>query len=97
MKTNEESTENAGVTDSESKPSEQPTNAEVRAALRRTTLARTVLPVMAGAALRGKGVEPLLDSIADLLPSPLDRLPPALTNLDASMWTDGKKSRKKTV
>ena len=74
---------------------QQPTNAEVRAALRRTTLARTVLPVMAGAALRGKGVEPLLDSIADLLPSPLDRLPPALTNLDASMWTDGKKSRKK--
>lgn len=74
---------------------QEPTNADVRAALRRTTLARTVLPVMAGAALRGRGVEPLLDSIADLLPSPLDRLPPALTNLDASMWTDGKKMRKK--
>ena len=72
----------------------QPSNAEVRAALRRTTLARTALPVMAGAALRGRGVEPLLDSIADLLPSPLDRLPPALTKLDTSMWTDGKRKKK---
>jgi elongation factor G len=37
---------------------------------------------MAAAALKGKGIEPLLDSIADLLPSPLDRLPPALHRLD---------------
>ena len=68
---------------------EEPSNAAVRAALRRATLSRKALPVMAGAALRGKGVEPLLDCIADLLPSPLDRIPPALNRLDdaASPWS----------
>lgn len=57
---------------------EEPSNAELRAALRRATLSQRALPVMASAALRGKGVEPVLDAIADLLPSPLDRVPPAL-------------------
>ena len=61
---------------------QEPSNADLRLALRRATLARKALPVMTGAALRGKGVEPLLDSIADLLPSPLDRMPPALVNLE---------------
>ena len=60
----------------------EPSNAELRAGLRRATLDRKAMPVMAGAALRGKGIEPLLDSVADLLPSPLDRLPPALTPLE---------------
>ena len=73
---------------------EEPTNAEIRAALRRATLGRRALPVMAGAALRGRGIEPLLDSIADLLPSPLDRLPPALTQLDDSMWSSKKRKGK---
>jgi len=58
---------------------EQPSNADLNAALRRATLARDVLPVLAGAALKGRGIEPLLDCVADLLPSPLDRLPPTLT------------------
>ncbi len=76
---------------------EEPTNAEVRAALRRATLGRRALPVMAGAALKGRGIEPLLDSIADLLPSPLDRLPPALIELDDSGWSPKKnKGRAKT-
>ena len=61
---------------------EQPSNAELRLALRRATLAQVALPVMAGAALRGKGVEPVLDAIADFLPSPLDRSPPALLKLN---------------
>jgi elongation factor G len=55
-----------------------PSAHELRCALRRLTIARHILPVMAGAALRGKGVEPLLDAIADLLPSPLHRQPPVL-------------------
>ena len=72
---------------------EEPSNAAVRAALRRVTLSRKALPVMAGAALRGKGVEPLLDCIADLLPSPLDRIPPALNRLDdaSSPWSGKRK------
>mmetsp|Transcript_13052 Transcript_13052/g.28289 ORF Transcript_13052/g.28289 Transcript_13052/m.28289 type:complete len:977 (-) Transcript_13052:55-2985(-) len=75
---------------------EDPSNAALRAALRRVTLSRKALPVMAGAALRGKGVEPLLDCIADLLPSPLDRVPPALNHLEdsASPWSRKKKDSK---
>jgi elongation factor G len=65
----------------------EPSNAELRAALRRATLAHKAVPVMAGAALKGKGVELVLDSIADLLPSPLDRIPPALHRLDDSTGT----------
>lgn len=56
-------------------------NTELRLALRRATLSHAAVPVMAGAALKGKGVEPLLDAVADLLPSPLDRMPPALNKL----------------
>ena len=57
---------------------QEPSNEYLRSAVRRATLAQKAVPVMAGAALSGKGLEPLLDSIADFLPSPLDRLPPAL-------------------
>lgn len=45
-------------------------------ALRRGTLARKFTPVLAGSALRNTGVQPLLDAICDLLPSPMD-MPPA--------------------
>eukprot|EP00559_Dactyliosolen_fragilissimus_P006623 CAMPEP_0184865802 /NCGR_PEP_ID=MMETSP0580-20130426/19129_1 /TAXON_ID=1118495 /ORGANISM="Dactyliosolen fragilissimus" /LENGTH=966 /DNA_ID=CAMNT_0027365131 /DNA_START=309 /DNA_END=3209 /DNA_ORIENTATION=+ len=59
-----------------------PSNEDLLVALRKATLKRHITPVLAGAALRGKGVEPLLDSIADLLPSPLDRNAPNLTKLE---------------
>jgi len=49
---------------------------ELRAALRRATVARAVTPVLAGAALRNIGVQPLLDAVCLYLPSPLDA-PPA--------------------
>jgi elongation factor G len=57
---------------------QDPKPEELRAALRRITLAQTGLPVLCAAALRGKGVEPIIDAIAELLPSPLDRQPPEL-------------------
>ncbi|GKY96073.1 hypothetical protein MPSEU_000567500 [Mayamaea pseudoterrestris] len=63
---------------------EEPSNAELLLALRKATLSHQILPVLASAAVRGKGVEPLLDCIADLLPSPLDRTPPPLTILNDS-------------
>eukprot|EP00548_Thalassiothrix_antarctica_P011552 CAMPEP_0194156146 /NCGR_PEP_ID=MMETSP0152-20130528/67263_1 /TAXON_ID=1049557 /ORGANISM="Thalassiothrix antarctica, Strain L6-D1" /LENGTH=856 /DNA_ID=CAMNT_0038863621 /DNA_START=88 /DNA_END=2658 /DNA_ORIENTATION=+ len=59
-----------------------PTSSELNAALRRATLTRAALPVLAGTALKGRGIEPLLDGIVDLLPSPLDRLPPSLVQAD---------------
>lgn len=48
---------------------------ELRAALRRATLEGRLVPVLCGAALRNKGVQPLLDAVNYYLPSPLD-IPP---------------------
>jgi len=48
---------------------------ELRAALRRATIAGRITPVLCGSALRNKGVQPLLDAIVDYLPSPVD-IPP---------------------
>ncbi len=44
-------------------------------ALRRATLRGQIVPVLAGSAYRHRGVEPLLDAIVALLPSPRDRGP----------------------
>ncbi|MFP4343535.1 MAG: elongation factor G [Anaerolineales bacterium] len=49
--------------------------ADLRAALRRATIAGAVQPVLCGSALRNKGVQPLLNAIVHYLPSPLD-IPP---------------------
>lgn len=51
---------------------------EIQSSLRRMTLSRKVMLTMCGAALRGVGVEPVLDCVAEYLPCPLDRLPPQL-------------------
>ena len=48
---------------------------ELVEALRRTTLANRLVPVLCGTALRNQGVQPLLDAILRYLPSPLD-VPP---------------------
>ena len=53
---------------------------ELRATLRAATIAGTLVPVLCGAALRNKGVQPLLDAVTHYLPSPLD-VPP-VTGLD---------------
>ncbi|MDR1085519.1 MAG: elongation factor G [Deltaproteobacteria bacterium] len=47
----------------------------LKSAIRQATIDLKVTPVFAGAALRNKGVQPLLDGIVDYLPSPAD-LPP---------------------
>ena len=51
----------------------QPISAdEIRAALRRATLAMKAVPVLCGSAFKNKGVQPLLDAVISYLPSPLD-------------------------
>ena len=48
---------------------------ELRAAVRKGTIAMRVFPVICGASFKNKGVQPLLDAVIDYLPSPLD-VPP---------------------
>lgn len=50
---------------------------ELRAALRKGTIALKAVPVLCGAAFRNKGVQTLLDAVVYYLPSPLD-VPPIL-------------------
>ena len=48
---------------------------EVRAGLRKATLAIKIVPVICGTAFKNKGVQTLLDAVVDYLPSPID-VPP---------------------
>src|SRR5436190_11929928 len=50
---------------------------QIRAALRKGSLAMTLVPVTCGAAFKNKGVQQLLDAVIDFLPSPLD-IPPVI-------------------
>ncbi|MFH1032310.1 MAG: elongation factor G [Chloroflexota bacterium] len=51
------------------------TTGNLKAGLRRATLANKGVPVLCGSALRNKGIQPLLDAVIDYLPSPAD-MPP---------------------
>lgn len=54
---------------------EEISEAELKAALRKATIAVKLHPVMTGTALRNKGVQLVLDAVVDYLPSPID-IPP---------------------
>jgi len=45
---------------------------ELKAAIRRATIALKITPTLAGSAFKYKGVQRLLDAVVDFLPSPLD-------------------------
>jgi elongation factor G len=45
---------------------------EIKAGIRRATLAARVTPVLTGTAFKNKGVQPMLDAVIDYLPSPID-------------------------
>ncbi len=61
---------------------EIPTPAELKAGLRKATIAMKVFPVMCGSSFKNKGVQTLLDAVVDYLPSPLDL--PAVEGIDPS-------------
>ena len=54
---------------------EELTEEEVRLALRKGTIAGTMVPMLCGSAFKNKGVQLLLDGVVDYLPSPLE-VPP---------------------
>ncbi len=51
---------------------EELTVEEIKGAIRKGCLARTITPAFCGSAFKDKGVQPLLDAVCDYLPSPLD-------------------------
>src|SRR5260370_4358055 len=50
----------------------EPSEAQINAALRKGTVKGILVPVLCGAALRNRGVQPILDAVVDYLPSPAD-------------------------
>lgn len=56
---------------------EQVPNEEIKAAIRKGTIERKIVPAFAGTAFKNKGVQLLLDGVIEYLPSPLD-VPPVV-------------------
>jgi len=54
---------------------EELTEEEIRAGIRKATIAVQMIPVTCGSSYRNKGVQKLLDAVVDYLPSPVD-IPP---------------------
>ena len=61
---------------------EELTEAEIRGAIRKATIACEMTPVTCGTSYRNKGVQPLLDAIVDYMPAPTDIPPIAGVNPD---------------
>ena len=68
---------------------EELSNDEIKACIRKATIAQNVVPVLCGSAFKNVGVQPLLDAIVDYLPSPLD--------IDQMVGSDPSDEEKKIV
>ncbi|MBD2353234.1 elongation factor G [Tolypothrix sp. FACHB-123] len=51
---------------------EELTEAEIQTALRKGTIAGSIVPVLCGSAFKNKGVQLMLDAVVDYLPAPID-------------------------
>ena len=51
---------------------EELTEAEIKGAIRKLTIAGEAFPVLCGTAFKNRGIQPMLDAVVDYLPSPLD-------------------------
>ncbi|KAJ1960065.1 Elongation factor G, mitochondrial [Dipsacomyces acuminosporus] len=50
----------------------EPTEQQLRDAIRRATVARKFTPVLMGSAIKDKGIQPLLDAVVEYLPKPTE-------------------------
>ncbi len=50
----------------------EPTEEELKACIRKGTIALKFVPVLCGSAFKNKGVQPMLDAVVDYLPAPID-------------------------
>ena len=60
---------------------------EIRTAIRKSTCALKMLPVLCGSSYRNKGIQELLDAVIHYLPSPVDIEPMAGTDMDGNPIT----------
>ncbi len=58
------------------------TEQELRAGIRKATIARKIFPVVCGTAFKNKGIQNMLDAVVAYLPSPLDVPPVKGTDVD---------------
>jgi translation elongation factor EF-G len=65
---------------------EMPSNEEIRALVRKGTIAVQFFPMFCGSAFKNKGVQPLLDAVIEYLPSPVDI--PAIKGIDVKTETE---------
>lgn len=68
------------------------TEEEVIAGLRKACISMKIIPVICGTAFKNKGVQPLLDSVVMLLPSPLDIPPVEGVSYDNPEQKDSRKA-----
>jgi len=52
---------------------EEPSLEELKAAIRKATIARQIVPMFCGSAYKNKGVQKLLDGVTDYLPNPTEK------------------------
>jgi len=71
---------------------EELTRGEIKKALRKETIANTIVPVVCGTSYRNKGVQKLLDAIVDYMPAPTDVPDIKGTNPDTGEEEDRKSS-----
>ncbi|MGL4824838.1 MAG: elongation factor G [Alphaproteobacteria bacterium] len=74
----------------------EPDEETLKRCLRKGTLKFAFVPVFCGSAFKNKGVQPLLDAVADYLPSPLDVPDVKGTSLDGELEDSRKTSDKES-
>jgi elongation factor G len=62
--------------------------AELKAAIRKATIANKFVPVLCGTAFKNKGIQLVLDAVRDYLPSPIDVPPVKGTNPDSGEFEE---------